>query len=90
MRAGGRHGAQEELSRASLMAEPPLRCEGLSPRTARVPVPRGESRGAGLALQSPGCPCSLLSVRVQTSLEHGGLGTCEDGTPRGTSASDDR
>ena len=88
MRAGGRHGAQQALSRAS-MAEAPLRSEGLSPRTAQVPVPREESRG-GLALQSPGCPCSLLSVRVQTSLEHGGLGTCEDGTPRVASASDDR
>ena len=45
------------------MAEPPLRFEGLSPQTARVPVPREESRGAGLALQSPGCPAgSCLCV----------------------------
>lgn len=59
---GGRHGPQQALSRASLMAEPPLWCEGLSPRTARVPVPRDESR-RGLALQSPGCPArSCLCV----------------------------
>ena len=45
------------------MAEPPLRFEGLSPQTARVPVPREESRGAGLALQSPACPAgSCLCV----------------------------
>lgn len=62
VRAGGRLGAQQALSRASLMAETPLRCEGLSPSTARVPVPREESRGV-LALRSPVCPArSCLCV----------------------------
>ena len=91
MRAGGRPGAQQALSGASLTEEPLLRFEGLFPGTAQVPVPREESGGwGGLALQSPGCPRSLLSVRVQTSLEHVGLGSCEDSTPQGTSASEHR
>ena len=81
MRAGGRHGAQQALSRVSQMTEPPSRCEGPSPEQPKGLCP--ERRAAeGLALPSPGCPCSLLSVRVQTSLGNGGLGTLEDGTPR--------
>ena len=54
---------------------------GAITRTAQGPVPREESRG-GLGLPSPGCPCSLLSVGIQTSLGNGGLGACKDGTPR--------
>ena len=64
MRAGGRDGAPWALSRVSLMTEPHLWCEGPSPRTARGPVPREESRrGAGppvswLTLLAPVCGCS--------------------------------
>ena len=80
MRAGGQYGALQALFCVSLMTVLPLWCEGPSPRTAQGPVPREESHGGGLALLSPGCPYSLLSVGVQTSLGNGGLGACEDGT----------
>ena len=81
MRAGGWHGAQQALSRASQMTEPPSRCEGPSPEQPEGLCPERRATGV-LALPSPGCPCSLLSVCVQTSVGNGGLGTREDGTPR--------
>ena len=68
---GGQHGALWALPCVPLMTEPPLWCEGPSPEQPEGLCPE---RGAtvGLALPSPGCPCSILSVGVQTSLGNGG------------------
>ena len=61
MRAGGRHGPQQALSRASLMAEPPLRCEGLSPEQPECLCPERRAGGRGW-------PSSPLAAPARSSL----------------------
>ena len=61
MRVGGRHGAQQALSRASQMTEPPVRCEGPSPEQPEGLCPERRATGGWpsrpLAAPARSCLC---------------------------------
>ena len=52
---GGRHGAQQALSRVSQMTEPPVRCEGPSPEQPEGLCP--ERRARPLVAPAHSCLC---------------------------------